>query len=269
MNSPSFIDTHAHLFTEEFETDLSDVIGRAREAGVTKVFMPNIDASSLDSLLRVCRTYSGYCFPMLGLHPTSVTEDYQEELAHLKQYLRPPHPFVAIGEVGLDFYWDKSHAVAQQQALDEQIRWAIEEQLPLVIHCREAFGELYDSLMPYRSQGIRGIFHCFTGSEEEAERFLSLDGFLFGVNGSATYKKSRLPAMLKARIPLSRLVLETDAPYLAPTSHRGQRNETAYLPEVARLLADTYEVSVDEVGRITSENANRLFGERRIGVQGD
>lgn len=253
------VDTHSHLFVEEFETDLPEVIQRAKSVGVSKIFMPNIDLASLSSLLNVCRCYKGYCFPMLGLHPTSVSLNYQEELSEMKTYLKEKHPFVAIGEVGLDFYWDKTYACEQMRAFDEQIQWAIDCQLPLVIHCREAFSELYACLKPYKSENLSGIFHCFTGSPEDAVLLMEFGRFMFGVNGAVTYKKSVLPETLKATVPISRIVLETDSPYLSPMPYRGKRNETSYIIEVAKKIADIYEKSVEEIGRITTENASRVF----------
>lgn len=253
------VDTHSHLFVEEFDMDLPEVIQRAKDAGVSKIFMPNIDLVSLPSLLDVCERYKGYCFPMLGLHPTSVTSKYLEELDAMESYLKDGHPFVAIGEVGLDFYWDKTFMNEQVKALDKQIQWAIAYQLPVIIHCREAFPELYSCLEPYKSDNLRGIFHCFTGSAEIAERFMEFDGFSFGVNGVVTYKKSSLPEMLGKQIPLERIVLETDSPYLSPVPYRGKRNESSYVTEVGKKIAEIYNLPVEEIGRVTTRNALKLF----------
>lgn len=256
------VDTHSHLFVEEFEADLSEVIQRAKSAGVSKIFMPNIDLASLSSLLNVCRYYKGYCFPMLGLHPTSVSLNYQEELSEIKTYLKEGHPFVAIGEVGLDFYWDKTYAREQMGAFDEQIQWAISSQLPLVIHCREAFSELYACLEPYKSENLSGIFHCFTGSPKDAIQLMEFGQFMFGVNGAVTYKKSVLPETLKVTVPISRIVLETDSPYLSPMPYRGRRNETSHIVEVEKKVAEIYNMPIEEVERITTENALKIFAER-------
>lgn len=254
------VDTHTHLFGEEFHDDFEAVVERARAAGVEKLLMPNIDRSTLDDLLAACRRFPAVCHPMIGLHPTSVKGDFREELSYLRQQLEEcSRDYVAVGEVGLDFYWDTTFRDEQIEALDEQIRWALDFDLPLVIHCRKAFPELTDCLEPYRHTELRGVFHSFTGDDGDTERLLSFDRFLLGVNGVVTFKKSVLPAVLKSRVPLHRLVVETDSPYLAPVPHRGQRNESAYVKDVVQKVADIYEVSVAEVARITSENAVRLF----------
>ncbi len=258
------IDTHSHLFLEEFEADLPDVMQRAKSVGISKIFMPNIDMSTIASLLKVCQCYEDYCYPMLGLHPTSVASNYLEEIDKMKSMLKEMrnHPFVAIGEIGLDLYWDKTFVKEQQDALDIQLQWALENELPVVIHCRDAFEELYDVLKLYQSQKLRGIFHCFTGSEEMARRFMEFEHFMFGVYGTVTFKKSVLPEMLRTCIPLSRLVLETDSPYLSPVPYRGRRNETSYIIKVQEKVAEIYGESLDSIGRITSENAMKVFFER-------
>lgn len=256
------VDTHSHLFTEEFNADLPEVVERAHEAGISRIYMPNIDASTVDNLLRVCRTYEGYCFPMLGLHPTSVGEGFQAELDALKPYLdKPDHPFVAIGEVGLDLYWDKTFRREQEEALRQQVVWALEYDLPLVIHCREAFDELYAVMCDYRQTSLRGIFHSFTGTAEEAQRLLSFEGFMLGINGVLTFKKSTLPGVLTG-VPLERIVLETDSPYLAPVPHRGKRNESAYIKFTLAHLASVYGRDVADVARATTENAEKVFEKR-------
>ena len=253
------IDTHTHLFCEEFEEDLPEVIDRAISAGVEKLFMPNIDVSTLDRLLHVCDCYPETCLPMLGLHPTSVDAGYKDELSLLKQYLLRPNRFVAIGEVGLDLYWDTTFSQEQVDAFNEQIHWAMEFNLPLVIHCRKAFPKLIECLEPYKETSLRGIFHSFTGDDGDVCQLLSFKNFLFGINGVVTFKKSKLPAVLRSSIPLDRLVVETDSPYLAPVPHRGQRNESAYVRDVLIKVAEIYEITVDEAAAITSENACRLF----------
>ena len=253
------IDTHSHIFSEEFRDDLPEVIDRAREVGVTHIFMPNIDDSSVDAMLGVCRQYPGYCFPMLGFHPTSVDGDTSiYKVREMKKLLMPGHPYIAIGEVGMDLYWDKSWLKQQQQILDEQIQWALEWNLPLVIHCREAFPQLFEVLRPYRNSSLKGVFHSFTGTADEAAELLEYEHFLIGINGVVTFKKSTLPEAL-AGVPLSKLVLETDAPYLAPVPFRGKRNEPSYVKRVALKLAELYEVENGEVERKTAENALKLF----------
>ena len=256
------IDTHSHIFSEEFNDDLPEVIGRAREIGVTHIFMPNIDDTSVQAMLDVCRQYPGYCFPMLGFHPTSVegTADIYK-VRELKKYLVPGHPYIAIGEVGMDLYWDKTWLKEQQQILDEQIQWALEWNLPLVIHCREAFPELFQVMQPYKNTSLRGVFQSFTGTADEAAELLEYEHFLIGINGVVTFKKSTLPEAL-AGVPLSKLVLETDAPYLAPVPFRGKRNEPSYVKRVALKLAELYGVEIGEVERKTVENALKLFNFR-------
>lgn len=253
------VDTHSHLFLEEFADDLPLVIERARQAGVSHIFMPNIDSTTLKPLLQVCEEYAEYCFPMIGLHPTSVGGNYRDELALVKQQLAIPHPFVAVGEIGMDLYWDKTFLREQREAFDLQLQWALDKNLPVVIHCREAFEEIYDVLLPYKATPLRGIMHCFTGTEEEARRILDFPGFLLGINGVVTFKKSSLPAVLK-HLPLERMVLETDAPYLAPVPHRGKRNESAFVGDTMRKLAEIMGEAPEKVAQVTTENALAFFG---------
>ena len=253
------IDTHSHIFSEEFNDDLPEVIARAREVGVEKIFMPNIDDTSVDAMLGVCSQYPGYCFPMLGFHPTSVDGDTSiYKVREMKKLLVPGHPYIAIGEVGIDLYWDKTWLKQQQQVLDEQIQWALEWDLPLVIHCRDAFPELFQVLAPYKDTPLRGVFHSFTGTADEAAELMEYERFLIGINGVVTFKKSTLPEAL-AGVPLTKLVLETDSPYLAPVPFRGKRNETSYVKRVALKLAELYEAEIGEVERQTTENALKLF----------
>lgn len=253
------IDTHTHLFVEEFADDLPQVIARAQEAGVTRLYMPNIDASTVDDLLRVCRAYPGYCLPMLGLHPTSVDEGFRAELDRLYPLLQAEgHSFVAIGEVGMDLYWDTTFRAEQEEALRIQIGWALEADLPVIIHSRSAFHELYEIMSDYRHTGIRGIFHSFTGTEEEARKLLEFEGFMLGINGVLTFKKSALPAVL-ASLPVDRLVLETDSPYLAPVPHRGKRNESSYVKFTLAHLSSALGMDTERVAEITSKNAEKVF----------
>ena len=252
------IDTHSHLFVEEFNEDLPEVIRRAREAGVTHVFMPNIDDTTVEDMLRVCADYPGYCYPMFGFHPTSVDGDVMHKVRQMKERLVEGHPYIAIGEVGLDLYWDKTWLKEQEAVLDEQIQWALEWDLPLVIHCREAFPELFRVLSPYKDTALRGVFHSFTGTADEAAELMTYPHFMVGINGVVTFKKSTLPEALK-EVPLERLVLETDSPYLAPVPFRGKRNESAYVSRVAARLAELYGTEIGSVGRQTTENALKVF----------
>lgn len=256
----SVVDTHSHLFVEEFDADRHEVMLRAREAGVKHIFMPNIDLASVEPMLQVCAEYPDFCSPMLGLHPTEVKADYREDLAQLKALL-DRHPFVAIGEVGLDLYWDKTYKNQQIAALDEQIGWALERNLPLVIHSREAFEELYALFSHYKDTPIRGIFHSFTGTADEAQALLEFPGFMLGINGVVTFKKSTLPEVLR-EVPLSRVVVETDSPYLAPTPYRGKRNESSYVVRVVEKLAEIYGLCPEAVAEQTTSNANAVFATR-------
>ena len=253
------VDTHTHLFGEEFRDDLDAVVERARSAGVERLLMPNIDCSTVDDMLAACARFPGVCHPMLGLHPTSVTASYRDDLRLLRERLVQPHPYIAVGEVGLDLYWDTTFRREQMAAFDEHIGWALEHDLPLVIHSRKAFPELMTCLKPYASTSLRGVFHSFTGDDGDVEQLLSFGRFLVGVNGVVTFKKSVLPAVLRSSVPLSRVVVETDSPYLAPVPHRGTRNESAYVCDVLRKVADIYDVSLEEAARTTTENAFRLF----------
>lgn len=252
------IDTHSHIFEPDFADDLPEVIARAKEIGVEKIFMPNIDDTSVDAMLGVCSQYPGYCFPMLGFHPTSVDADAMPKVKEMKKRLTEGHPYIAIGEVGLDLYWDKTYIKEQQMVLEEQIQWALEWELSLVIHCREAFPELFDVLKPYKETKLTGVFHSFTGTVNEAMELLDYSRFMVGINGVVTFKKSTLPEALKV-LPLDRLVLETDSPYLAPVPFRGKRNESSYVKRVAVKLAELYGVEIGEVERQTTANALKVF----------
>lgn len=250
------IDTHCHLDGEEFHEDLDAVVTRAREAGVTAIGVPGIDLKSCDTVLEVCRRYPGYCFPMLGLHPEEVRADWQEVLARIKPFLNKG---VCIGEVGLDFYWSREFEREQIEAFEEQVRWSVELGLPLMIHCRKAQNEMVTLLKRFKNQLPGGVFHCFTGNELEARELLQFDRFFLGIGGVLTFKKSKLPETLQAVVPLERIVLETDSPYMAPVPMRGQRNEPAFVAHVAQRLAETYGVSVSEVTRQTDENCKKVL----------
>ena len=253
------VDSHSHLFLEEFDEDLPQVVERARQAGVSHIFMPNIDSTTIAPLLRVCEEYPGYCFPMIGLHPTSVYDNYEAELSVVKQQLLSNEHYVAVGEIGMDLYWDKTFVKEQLAAFDAQLQWALEYDLPVVIHCREAFDHIYMVLQNYKDTPLRGILHSFTGTAEDAARILEFPGFLIGINGVVTFKKSSLPQVL-CTVPLDRLVLETDSPYLAPVPKRGTRNESSYLPYTLQKVADIYGQSPEMVVQITGKNALKMFG---------
>ena len=251
------IDTHCHLDGEEFRDDLEAVIARAREAGVEAIGVPGIDLKSCESVTALCSRYPDYCYPMLGLHPEEVRADWREVLMAIAPAVRGA---IAIGEVGLDFYWSREFEREQLEAFEEQVRWSVELQLPLMIHCRKAQNELLYILKRYKDDLPGGVFHCFTGNEIEARELLSFDRFVLGIGGVLTFKKSKLPETLAQAVPLSRIVLETDAPYMAPVPMRGQRNEPAFVAHVCRRLAEVYGVSEEEVSAITNANVARVFG---------
>ena len=253
------VESHSHLFLEEFADDLPQVMQRAREAGVTHIFMPNIDSTTIESLLSVCAAYKEFCFPMIGLHPTSVNKNYKKELDIVAGQLASSNGYVAIGEIGLDLYWDKTFLREQLLAFEKQVEWALEYHLPIVIHTREAFDYIYKVLQPYKETGLTGIFHSFTGTSEEAAKLLDFPGFMIGINGVVTFKKSQLPEVLKD-VPLAHIVLETDSPYLTPVPNRGKRNESARLKDTLIKVAEIYRESPEVVAEATSENALKVFG---------
>ncbi|MBQ9230485.1 MAG: TatD family hydrolase [Prevotella sp.] len=253
-----YIDTHCHLDGEEFRDDLETVVQRAKDAGCVKVFVPAIDLPSCQTVVEVARRYPDYAYPMLGLHPEEVKADWKEQLSTLHPQLSTLNP-LAIGEVGLDFYWSREFEQEQLLAFEEQVRWSVETRLPLMIHCRKAQNEMVTILKRYARKLPGGVFHCFTGNEQEARQLLEFDRFVLGIGGVLTFKKSHLPEVLPASVPLDRIVLETDAPYMAPVPMRGQRNEPAFIRHVITRLAEAYGVSEEEVCRQTNENVNRIF----------
>ena len=253
-----FIDTHCHLDGEEFRDDLETVVARAKEAGVGAIGIPGIDLSSCDTVLMMCRKYSGYCHPMIGLHPEEVKEDWLSVLEQIKPRLNDPQ-VIAIGEVGLDFYWSREFEQAQLAAFEEQVKWSVELQLPLMIHCRKAQNELVAILKRYKEDLPGGVFHCFTGNELEAKELLQFERFVLGVGGVLTFKKSHLPEVLPACVPLDRIVLETDAPYMAPVPMRGQRNEPAFVVHVLQRLAEAYGVDAEVVANQTNLNCEKIL----------
>lgn len=254
------IDTHTHIDGEEFAEDRALAVQRAKEAGVEKVFVPAIDLKSVSSVLQTCRQFPGYAYPMIGLHPEEVKADWRNQLAQMKPMLdEPSHPFIAIGEVGLDYYWSREFEAEQLQAFEGQVEWAAEYDLPLMIHCRKAQNEMVHILKRHEKELARGgVFHCFTGNGKEAEQLLQFDNFVLGIGGVLTFKKSHLPEVL-AGIPTDRIVIETDSPYMAPVPMRGKRNESAYVAFVLKRIAEIYGISEDEADRRTTANALRIF----------
>ena len=260
----NYIDTHCHLDGEEFAADRDAIVQRAREAGCTHIFLPAIDAASCQTVLDVCAQYPDFCRPMLGLHPEEVRADWREQLSTIKGLLSSAinhqSSVLAIGEVGLDYYWSREFEQEQLEAFEEQVKWAVELQLPLMIHCRKAQNELVAVLKKYAKDLPGGVFHCFTGNEQEARQLLEFDRFVLGIGGVLTFKKSHLPEVLPACVPLDRIVLETDAPYMAPVPMRGKRNESAFIRHVISRLAEAYGVTEEAICQYTSANVRRVFG---------
>lgn len=255
----SLIDTHCHLDNEKFDDDLEATLQRAKDAGVERIYLPGVEAPSFPKLLEIADKYPDFVYPMVGIHPTDIGADYKEQLAVVKQYLGE-HKFVAVGEIGIDLYWDKTYKAEQMMAFEQQIQMALDHDLPVNIHVRDAFNEAFEVLEKFDRKALRGIFHCFSGSKEIAERVLKFEQFYLGIGGVVTFKNSKLPEVVK-HIGLERLVLETDAPYLAPTPHRGKRNESMYLADIADFIGNLFGMSGEKVGEITTQNALKLYGE--------
>ncbi|MDE0535944.1 TatD family hydrolase [Tenacibaculum sp. L6] len=250
-------DTHTHLYSSQFDEDRNEMIQRAKDAGVSRFFIPAIDSSYTERMFDLEKNYPNDVFLMMGLHPTSVKENYQEELAHVKEWL-DQRDFYAIGEIGIDLYWDKSFLPQQQEAFRTQIQWAKEKQLPIVIHCRDAFDEIFEVLETEKGNNLFGIFHCFTGTLEQAEKAISYNMKL-GIGGVATFKNGKIDKFLN-QIDIKHIVLETDSPYLAPTPYRGKRNESSYITNVVDKLVDIYGLTFDEISEITTQNSKDVFG---------
>lgn len=250
------IDTHTHLYVEAFDEDRDEVIQRAIAQGVEEFYMPAIDSTYTQRMLDLEKAYPANIRLMMGLHPTHVKENVEKELKHVKEML-DQHSYVAVGEIGIDLYWDKTTLAAQQKAFDQQIKWAKERKLPIVIHCREAFDEVFAVLEDNKGEDLFGIFHCFTGTLEDAKRAISYN-LKLGIGGVATFKNGKIDQFL-AKLPLSSLVVETDAPYLAPVPHRGKRNESAYLSLVVSRLSDIYAVPEEQIIKATTQAAKEVF----------
>ena len=249
-------DTHTHLYSEEFNEDRNDVIERAINTGVQRFFIPAIDSSYLNSMLALEKEHPNNTFLMMGLHPTHVKENVEEELNFVKEWI-DKRTFYAVGEIGIDLYWDKTFFKQQQQAFKMQIKWAKEKNLPIVIHCRDAFDEVFEVLEKEKDEQLFGIFHCFTGNLEQAKQAISYNMKL-GIGGVVTFKNGKIDQFLN-EIPLEHIVLETDSPYLAPAPFRGKRNESSYLTKVAEKLAQIYNTSIEEIAKITTQNSKDVF----------
>lgn len=267
------VDTHTHLDGEEFDEDRSEVIMRAKEAGVGMVFLPAIDVKTSEAVLKLSHEYPGYAYPMIGLHPEEVKADWKEQLkkieaildAHLTTVdslngIKYKSDYIAIGEIGLDFYWSREFEKEQLEAFEKQVEWSCETGLPLMIHCRKAQNEMLHILRKWKDKLPGGVFHCFTGNQQEAKELLEYDNFVLGIGGVSTFKSSHLREDLPAAVPLERIVLETDSPYMAPVPYRGKRNESAFVVQVMKTLATAYGVSEEEVAKVTNQNVERVFG---------
>ncbi len=251
------IDSHSHIYSTDFIYDLDEVVQRAYSNDVRKIVLPNIDSSSVKNLLNLVDTYPHICFPLMGLHPTSVNQDYQEELQVVEYWLKK-RKFYGIGEIGIDLYWEKAFLEEQINAFRFQLNLAKEYDLPVVIHVRDSFDEVYQVLTDMKDYNLKGIFHSFSGTLEQANMIIEL-GFKIGVNGIVTFKKNGIDEVIKEISP-SHLVLETDSPYLTPTPFRGKRNESSYLTYIAQKVADIHHMPVGDIAKITTENARKIFG---------
>lgn len=267
------VDTHTHLDGEEFDEDRSEVILRAKEAGVGMVFLPAIDVKTSEAVLKLSHEYPGYAYPMVGLHPEEVKADWKEQLKKIEAILdehltavdglngiKYKSDYIAIGEIGLDFYWSREFEKEQLEVFEKQVEWACETGLPLMIHCRKAQNEMLHILRKWKDKLPGGVFHCFTGNQQEAKELLEYDNFVLGIGGVSTFKSSHLREDLPAAVPLERIVLETDSPYMAPVPYRGKRNESAFVVQVMKTLATAYGVSEEEVAKVTNQNVERVFG---------
>lgn len=251
------VDTHCHLYATEFGSENQEVINRARAVGIEKFYLPGIDSEVIASMLSLEAANPGVCYAMMGLHPCSVNEKVETELAIVLEWLNK-RSFVAVGEIGLDFYWDKTFAAAQRKAFEQQMQWALERNMPIVIHTRNAMQETIEMVKPFAVRGLKGIFHCFSGSYESAKQIIGMH-FMLGIGGVLTYKNAGLAEVLD-KIGVEHMVLETDAPYLSPVPYRGKRNESSYMIEVAKKLAAVKKLSLEEIAAITTANAQKIFG---------
>ncbi len=256
-----FIDTHAHIYSKKYDSDRDEVIRRSVENGVTKIYMPNVDVESIDAMLEAEHRYPDICIPMMGLHPCDVKKGFEKELYVMEDWLNK-RPFVAVGEIGTDLYWDKSLFEEQKEALKIQVNWAKEKELPIVLHCRESIDETIEIIGELNDQKLTGVFHCFSGNVEQANRIIEM-GFLLGIGGVSTFKNGGLDKVLP-EIGLDNLVLETDGPYLAPVPHRGKRNSPEYIPLIAQRVGDLTENTLEKVSEITNLNANKVFNRSEL-----
>ena len=253
-----FVDTHTHLFAKEFDNDINDVVENAISNGIEKMLLPNIDSSTTKAMINLCKQYPNNCHPMIGLHPCSVKkENIKEEIEHILDELKK-NSFVAIGEIGIDLYWDKTTLDIQKEAFETQVKIAKEKNLPIVIHTRNSFEEAYEIVEKLNDKNLSGVFHCFSGNLDDAKKITKLENFYLGIGGVVTFKNGGIDKIIN-QISLEHLILETDSPYLSPVPNRGKRNESKHILDIAKKLSEIYEMSINEIAKITTHNANKLF----------
>ena len=252
-----FIDTHTHLYLNDFNEDRNEIIKEASNLNIKKLLLPNIDSSTIDDLIKLCDQNRGICYPMIGLHPCSVNKNFQEELNNLHTYIKKTNP-IAIGEIGIDLYWDKTTLNEQIEAFQQQIKWAKDYNLPIVIHARDSYKEIFDVLDEINDDTLYGVFHCFSSSLNDAQHILNYGGFKLGIGGVVTFKNAGLDKTL-SKIPIKNIVLETDSPYLTPAPFRGKRNKSSYITLIAKKISEIYNLKISEIEEITTKNACEIF----------
>jgi TatD DNase family protein len=252
-----YTDTHTHIYLKDFDKDRKEIIRECIDKGVNKLLLPNIDKSSIIDVIKICEVHKDICYPMVGLHPCYVNDSYEDDLNYLKPFIKSIKP-VAIGEIGIDLYWEKSNLEIQRKAFIAQINWAKEFKLPIVIHARDSYNEIFEVLDLLNDENLKGVFHCFSSTLEDADRIIDYGGFKLGIGGVVTFKNCGLDKVVK-NVDIKNIVLETDSPYLTPTPFRGTRNKSSYIPIIANKLSDIYEISSEEIGNITSKNAKEIF----------
>ena len=252
-----YTDTHTHIYLKDFDKDRKEIIRECIDKGVNKLLLPNIDKSSIIDVIKICEVHKDICYPMVGLHPCYVNDSYEDDLNYLKPFIKSIKP-VAIGEIGIDLYWEKSNLEIQRKAFIAQINWAKEFKLPIVIHARDSYNEIFEVLDLLNDENLKGVFHCFSSNLEDADRIINYGGFKLGIGGVVTFKNCGLDKVVK-NVDIKNIVLETDSPYLTPTPFRGTRNKSSYIPIIANKLSDIYEISSEEIGNITSKNAKEIF----------
>jgi TatD DNase family protein len=256
----TYTDSHAHIYLEHFDADRKEIVEKCQDQGIGKIYMPNVDSETIDAMLETEFRFKEMCIPMMGLHPCSVKKHFEKELYVVEEWLNK-RPFAAVGEIGTDLYWDRSYWPEQQEALRIQLQWALDRKLPVVLHSRESIDETIELVQPFSKQGLKGVFHCFSGTREQASKITDL-GFLLGIGGVATFKNGGLDKVLE-NVPLTHLLLETDSPYLAPVPHRGKRNEPTYIPLIAEKISEITGKDIDTIAYVTTQNALNLFHEIR------